>query len=123
MSKPQDKIIVKKMLFYGRHGIEEHELIRRQPFLIDVEMSLDLRPPAKADDLSLTVDYTHVPLIVRDVVEGKSFKLLEALAETIAERLLSELKVEELVVRISKPKVAERLSLGGIEIVVHRRRE
>jgi dihydroneopterin aldolase len=76
---------------------------------VDAELILDLRPAGRSDDLALTVDYRDVFRICREVVEGPSFRLIEALAETIAARILAEFApagVSEVVVRVRKPRVA-----------------
>ena len=116
-----DRVALTNMRFDGKHGVLEHEQITAQPFEVDVELVLDLRPAGRSDDLSLTVDYRDVFRICRDAVEGPSFRLIEALAETIAARILAEFApagVSEVVVRVRKPKVAlpGRLDAASVEI-------
>jgi dihydroneopterin aldolase len=104
-----DHIALVNMRFDGRHGVLEEEQIQAQPFEVDVEVYLDLGPAGRTDDLSRTVDYRDVFEICRDVVEGPSCRLLEALAERIAARLLAAFElagVSEVVVRVRKPRVS-----------------
>lgn len=116
-----DRVALVNMRFEGRHGVLEEEQTTVQPFEVDAELLLDLRPAGLSDDLSLTVDYRDVFRICREVVEGSSFRLIEAVAETIATRLLAEFApagVSEVVVRVRKPKVAlpGRLDAAQVEI-------
>lgn len=119
-----DRIVLTNMVFQGRHGVPEEERAAAQPFEVDVELHLDLRPAGLADDLAKTVDYRDVFEICRSVIEGPSRQLLEALAESIASRLLTEFaaaEVTEVVVRVRKPKVALPGRLDGASVEIRRR--
>jgi dihydroneopterin aldolase len=107
-----DRIVLTNMRFQGRHGVEDDERARPQPFEVDVEVGLDLRAAGLTDDLSKTVDYGDLFEICRSVVEGPSRRLIETLAEAIAQSVLDQTVdrgVEEVVVRVRKP----RAPLGG----------
>ena len=116
-----DRLVLSNMRFEGKHGVLEEEKETAQPFEVDAELVLDLRPAGRSDDISRTVDYRDVFRICQDAVEGPSFRLIEALAETIAGRLLAEFAtvgLSEVVVRVRKPKVAlpGRLDAAMVEI-------
>ena len=104
-----DRVVIEGMVFEGTHGVHEHEQVNPQPFEIDVELALDLAPAGQSDDLAHTVDYSRVFEDVRRIVESTRFRLIEALAEAIAQELLREYPADEVVVRIRKPAV----DLGG----------
>ncbi len=119
-----DRIVLTNMRFEGKHGVLEEERISAQPFEVDVEIYLNLRPAGLADDISRTVDYRDVFGICRDVVEGPSRLLIEALAEMIASRLLSAFEgasVSEVVVRVRKPRVALPGRLDSAMVEIRRR--
>jgi dihydroneopterin aldolase len=113
-----DRIILTGILVEGRHGVHEHERLIPQAFEIDVELALDLGRAGTSDDLDRTVDYGPVVARVREMVEGRSFLLIEALAEAIATELLAAHPVEEVVVRVRKPAVvlAGPVESVGVEI-------
>jgi dihydroneopterin aldolase len=113
-----DRIVLSNMVFDGRHGVLPIERTQAQPFEVDVELHLDLRPAGNSDDLRLSVDYRDVFELCRGIVEDRSYQLLEALAEAIAADLLTRFEVEEVVVRVRKPKVAlpGKLDFAGVEI-------
>lgn len=100
-----DKIILDGMEFYGYHGVHEAEHELGQPFVIDLELCLDLGPAGRSDDIRKSVNYVEVYNTVRDIVEKGHFALLEALAEHIARSLLKAFPVDEVMVRVKKPRV------------------
>lgn len=99
-----DRILVEGMEFYGYHGVNPPERELGQRFVVDVALTLDLRPAGRSDDLTQTVSYAAVFKTVRSVAEGEPSALLEAVAERIASRLLGEHPaIGEVWVRVNKP--------------------
>jgi len=114
-----DRIVLAGMAFQARHGVNDWEKVEAQRFEVDVELFLDVRPAGLGDDLARTIDYRGVYEVTRRAVEERTFKLIEALAETIAGELLREHRqVEEVVVRVRKPEVrlGGPLEHAGVEI-------
>ncbi len=107
------------MVFQGRHGVSEVEQRTDQPFHVDVEMVLNLQPAAVEDDLARTVDYAAVFDIARTVVESTSYRLIEALAEALAQEVLTAFApITEVGIRVRKPKAPHEgtLAWAGVEI-------
>ena len=98
-----DKISLQGMVFYGYHGASEEERALGQPYVVDLEVELDLRRPGGSDRLEDTVSYSHLYRTVKLVMEGESKNLLEAAAQTIADRVLMEFPVRAVRVRVKKP--------------------
>jgi dihydroneopterin aldolase len=99
-----DRIVLKGMRFHGRHGFMPQERDLGQVFEVDVEMSLDLEPAGKQDDLTLTVNYAEVFGLVEEVVTGRPCRLIESVAEQIAGLLLKGFSSVRLVkVTVKKP--------------------
>jgi dihydroneopterin aldolase len=114
-----DRVVLAGMAFQARHGVHDWEKVEAQRFEVDVELSFDVRPAGLADDLAKTVDYGGVYDLVRQVVELRTFNLIEALAEAIARGILGvDDRVEAVVVRVRKPEVrlAGPLDYAGVEI-------
>jgi dihydroneopterin aldolase len=121
----EDRILLEGMVFHGRHGTLPAERELGQPFVVDVELRLDLRPAGLSDDLSQTVDYGEVHKQVKEIVEGPPVNLTETLAERIAATVLEEHPpVEAVRVKVAKPHV--RLGetiLEGSAVEILRRRD
>ena len=119
-----DRVVLAGMEFLARHGVNDWEKVEPQRFEIDLELALDVRPAALADDLAKAVDYRGVYDTTRRVVEDNTFDLIETLAEAIAREVLgANAAVDEVTVRVRKPGVelGGPLAYAGVEI--RRRRE
>src|ERR687893_2894426 len=66
----EDRILLEGMVFHGRHGTLPAERELGQPFVVDLELRLDLRPAGLSDDLARTVDYGEVHRRGRGSVRG-----------------------------------------------------
>jgi 7,8-dihydroneopterin aldolase/epimerase/oxygenase len=114
-----DRIVLADMAFFGRHGQSDEERADEQEIDVDVEMQVDLAPAGQSDDLEQTVNYSSAFKACREIVETQSFHLLEAIAETIATRLLNDFpRLEAVTVRVRKPGVPidGRLEYAGVAI-------
>lgn len=115
-----DKIVIKDMVFYGYHGVFEAEREIGQRFEVDVELHLDLSHIGRADDIELTINYVDVYTIVKELAEEHQFRLVEGLAEAIADSLLSAYDLERVVVRVRKPYAPIGGVTGGVEVEIER---
>jgi dihydroneopterin aldolase len=122
---PEDRILLEGMVFHGRHGTLPAERELGQPFVVDVELRLDLRPAGLSDDLTQTVDYGEVHKQVKEIVEGPPVSLTETVAERVAAAVLEQHPpVEAVRVKVAKPHV--RLGdtvLEGSAVEILRRRD
>ncbi|MGD6804886.1 dihydroneopterin aldolase [Rossellomorea vietnamensis] len=99
-----DKINVKDMEFYGYHGVFPEETKLGQRFRVSLSLEMDLSKAGRSDDIDDSVNYGEVYSLCKEVVEGKPYKLLEALAETLADRILGDFpKVENCTIEVIKP--------------------
>ncbi|MEL7568663.1 MAG: dihydroneopterin aldolase [Dehalobacterium sp.] len=98
-----DKIVLPRMEFYGYHGVLKEEKRVGQPFIISVEMMLDLFPAGATDDLTKTVNYAEAYFEIRKIVEEENFDLIEALAHNIALMLLEKYDIYQVKVVVDKP--------------------
>lgn len=122
MAAVSDRITLRGMRFMGRHGVSPEERAEPQPFEVDLVLRLDLSRAAASDDLADTVDYAAAFTIARRIVEGRSFQLLEALAGAIADAVLAALRVEEVEVRVRKPKAPLPGAFETVEVRLRRHR-
>jgi dihydroneopterin aldolase len=104
----------------GRHGVEEEERSRPQPFLYD--LALDVPESALSDRIEDTIDYRDVVRCVREVSDGRQFQLLEAIAAAVADALLERFALERVSVRVRKPQVELEVPVEWTAATVERRR-
>ena len=119
-----DWIILKGMQFYGYHGVNTEEKALGQPYVVDLSAELDLSRPGMTDHLADTVSYTHIYRQVKQVVEGESKNLLEALAGAVARQVLDSFPVESVQVTVKKPLPPVKGSVieyAAVEIVRRRK--
>ena len=120
----EDRILLEGMVFHGRHGTLPAERELGQPFVVDIELRLDLQPAGLSDDLTQTVDYSEVHRQAKEIVEGPPVSLIETLAERIASTVLKDFSAVEAVdVKVAKPNVrldGTVLAGSAVEIVRHR---
>ena len=53
----RDRISLTGITAFGHHGVLDFERQQGQPFVVDVNCTLDLSSAASADDLGQTIDY------------------------------------------------------------------
>ena len=98
-----DRILLTGLRVRGRHGVLPHEAQLGQVFVVDLELQLDLAPAGRSDDLGRTVDYGSLASRVAEVVGGRPRRLLEAVAEDVADLVLADERVRQVRVRVAKP--------------------
>jgi len=118
-----DRIVLENIRVEGRHGVLEDERASAQPFEVDVELVLDLRPAGSSDDLTRTIDYRDVDATVRRIIRDRSYQLLETIAETIASEILASDDVDEVVIRVRKPEVRLGGPIDFAAVEIRRRRQ
>jgi 7,8-dihydroneopterin aldolase/epimerase/oxygenase len=99
-----DRILLTGLRVRGRHGVLPHEAQLGQVFVVDLELLLDLAPAGRSDDLGRTVDYGSLASRVAEVVGGRPRRLLEAVAEDVADLVLADEHVRQVRVRVAKPQ-------------------
>jgi len=107
---------------FGHHGARPYEKEAGQRLEVDLELEPTDDRAEKSDRLADAVDYDALYRTVREVVEGESHHLLEALAAQTAETILERFQVRSARVRIAKQNLG--WTTGGravIEVVRERR--
>lgn len=92
------------MQFYGYHGLFAEENKLGQRFNVSVELYTSLKKAGESDAMEDSIHYGVAFELVKGVVEGPSFNLIEAVAEEISKRLLAEFpELEKCRVQVEKP--------------------
>ncbi|MEJ8777249.1 dihydroneopterin aldolase [Pseudogracilibacillus sp. ICA-222130] len=119
-----DKIILKDLQFYGYHGLFEEENKLGQRFSVDCELYTSLKEAGMTDEMNASIHYGHAYELIRDIVEGKPKKLIEAVAETIAKSLFDQFPMlHACMVRVVKPNPPIHGQYESVAVEIYRERE
>lgn len=121
-------VFLRDMVLNASIGIYPHEHAARQRLRINVDLAVVDegagplsrlpvgRRPVGPDDLPRVVDYEEVANKVRAIVGAGHVRLVETLAERIAESCLSDPRVELARIRVEKLDVFADAASAGVEI-------
>lgn len=115
-----DRIELRGIEVYARHGVLEEEQARSQVFRIDLTVFADLAAAGQSDDLADTIDYRGLADQVKESVGGESYKLIERVAHRVAESILVDPKANRVVVTIHKPEAELGAVLDDVSVTVDR---
>lgn len=110
---------LEKMEFYAYHGLHAGEKEMGNRFQTDIAITFKTEYPVK--ELSQTVDYAQVAIIIAQVMTGTSTDLLEVLAHEIIEKIYNQiscLTIQKISVKISKhnPPVGQICAVSSVEL-------
>jgi dihydroneopterin aldolase len=114
-----DRIEIRDLRVMGVHGVLPEERDRAQPFSLDIVAWVDMAAAQQSDDLADTVDYGALTKAAADVVGGRSYRLLEALAGRLASALLivdPRLEAVEVTVRKLRPPLDLDVASTGVRV-------
>ena len=83
-----DKIHIRDLELYCKHGVYPEETFLGQKFLFDVTLYTNTRPAGLTDDLEKSINYGEISNQIKDYMSKNTYKLLEAAAENLCRELL-----------------------------------
>ncbi len=83
-------------------GVTDEERAKPQRLLLTVDMDFDFSSAAVTDRVTKTIDYNAVAQAVIKLGEGRNWKLIEKVANDVADRVLSEFQPESVTVEVKK---------------------
>ncbi len=107
-----DKILIKGLESFACVGVPAEERKHPQRILMDLEMELDLEKAGRLDDVAHTLDYARVVEEIQVFLQGRSFRLVEALAHQVAHRVMDRFSPERVRLRVRKFSVPGTQSVG-----------
>ena len=102
-------------------GIYDWERRTRQTVIFDIEMGTDISKAAETDTIEHTLDYKAVAKRLFAFVGQSEFRLVETLAEQVAQILLEEFQVPWCRIRLNK-KGAVR-GVRDVGVIIERGRK
>ena len=103
-----DKIKIKKLDVFAKHGVYKEENVLGQKFVFSAVLYLDTAKAGVSDELEDSVNYGEVCHFIREFAEGRTFKLLESLAEHTAAAVLDRFPLVKRIYR-----AASGVCVGG----------
>lgn len=97
-------------------GVYAWERTRSQTLLFDIDLYTDCSAAGRSDEVEDALHYAEAAAFVRDLAAGRTFSLLEALAEYIAAELLKRFPCSGVRLRITKPGILPHVAATGVEI-------
>ncbi len=98
-----ERIALRGIRAFGKHGVFEIEKAVPQPFDVDVEIDAEVGAARTSDQLADTLDYADLHARIVRIVRTESFTLIERLADAIARALLTDERVAGVRVTVAKP--------------------
>ena len=112
------KVFVTGVRLQAEIGVYRHEIGKRQPLQIDVELDV---PSAGAGRLADTINYETILKAARAIADGGHIELVETFADRLARACMADPRVTRARVRVEKPlALAPDAVAAGAEIVLER---
>ena len=85
-----DRIKIQNLEVFGHHGVFSEETKLGQKFLVNATMYTNTRAAGYSDDLEKSINYGEVCHFITGYMQNHTFKLIEAVAEHMAQAMLLE---------------------------------
>lgn len=112
------RISIEGMEFFAYHGCFDEEQIIGTKFRVDLSFETNTQEAENSDELSKTIDYQSVFMMVKSEMQIKS-KLLEYVGRRILNRLKSDFpEVETATVKVSKlnPPLGGKMDCVSVQL-------
>lgn len=118
----RDTIALTGLEVFAHHGVFEFEREQGQKFLIDAEVTVDMRKAASGDSLAETVHYGELAEAIKTAVERDPVDLIETVAERVAGVALSFPGVFETRITVHKPDAPINAQFSDVAVTIVRTR-
>ncbi len=116
-----DKIHIRDLEVFARHGVLEEEARLGQKFILNATLLLDTRPAGQNDALHLTLHYGEVARQMTQLVQDNRYLLIERVAEVVAETLLlTRPLLQGVILEVKKPWAPIGLPLKEVSVEIVR---
>jgi 7,8-dihydroneopterin aldolase/epimerase/oxygenase len=97
-------------------GIYEHEKLKPQRIIVNIDLSVQESSSSQPDDISHVVSYEIIVKKVESIIAEGHTNLVETLCEKFAQACLKDKRVLAARVRIEKPDIIPNARSVGVEI-------
>ncbi len=117
-----DQIALRGLRVRGHHGVLDSERRDGQEFLVNAVLWLDITAAAAGDDLALTVDYAALADQLAAIVAGPPVRLIETLAQRLADAAMAQPLVREAEITVHKPQAPVGHDFADVAVTIRRPR-
>ncbi len=114
---PRRKVFVRDLELSAFIGVYDTEQGAPQPVKINLEIEVMEPSDPVGDRLEDVVCYNKLTQGIKAIIDEGHIKLVETLAERIAELALSHAMVDTVMVRVEKPNAILEAAAAGVEIL------
>lgn len=116
-----DQIKIEDLEIFANHGVFPEENRLGQKFVISAVLYTDTRRAGLTDDLGASINYGEVSSFITSYVKDHTFKLIERVAEGLAEALLIRYQgLEKIRLEVKKPWAPVGLPLRSVSVAIER---
>ena len=112
-----DTIFIRELKIQTNLGVPDWERLVPQTIILDIEIGVDLARACQTDAIHDTIDYGAVVGRIRETLHINHFKLVEKLAEHIAQLILNDFGALSVKIKVAKPAIIGGLNALGVEII------
>lgn len=109
-------IFLQEVKVETRLGVPAWERLKPQTVILDIELGMPHGQAFHSDAIEDTIDYGLMVARIRETLAEQSFHLVEALAEHVAQLILSEFGAPAVKVRVAKPGILPGVKQLGVMI-------
>lgn len=97
-------------------GVPDWERLQPQTVVLDIELAMPHSRSCQTDAIEDTIDYGRIVVRIRERLQEKSFRLVEALAEDIAHMIMHEFGTPWIKIRVAKPGILPGVKQLGVTL-------
>ncbi len=117
-----DRIEIENLEVFAHHGVLQEENSLGQKFLISAKFYLQTKTAGLKDDISQSLDYSAVCYFIKKKLEERNYRLIEAVAEHLAQDLLLEYdSIRQVDLTVKKPWAPILLPLETVAVSISRK--
>lgn len=109
-----DIITLEAVKVEARLGVPEWERLLPQTIVLDIELAMPHSRACQSDAIADTIDYARVVTRIRETLQKRNFRLVEALAEHVCQIILQEFGAPWVKVKVSKPGILPGVRQLGV---------
>lgn len=116
-----DKIKIQDLEVFAKHGVFQEENVLGQKFLVNAVLYTDTRKAGKTDQIVDSTNYGEVSHFITNFMTENTYKLIEAVAEHLAEAILLQFPlIKKVDLEIKKPWAPIGLPLKYVSMEIER---